>query len=116
MVLPLIIGVGVLAVGAVAFSGGFSGIGSALDRWSKSDDRKKFELEQEKHEFQKSKRGLLENAYAFIFGETETRKVSHPNQADPQAPLTGQKNETPQRYRSGLTFNFPDVTKELRNG
>ena len=104
MVLPLIIGVGVLAVGAVALSGGFSGIGSAIDRWTKSDDRKKFELEQEKHEFQKSKRGLLENIHAFVFGEVETRKVSHPNQADPQSPLTGQPNQTKAQFEQSQTF------------
>lgn len=116
MVLPLIIAGGaIIAVSAIALSGGFSGLGSALDRYTKSDARKEFELQKEMNEYHKSKRGFLENTYAFFFGETALREVGHPNQAKPQAPLTGQKNQTPQQYEQ--TQNFPDAKRRvLKNG
>lgn len=115
LVLPIIILGGIAVAGAVALSGGFSGLGSALDRFTKSDERKNFELQKEMNEYHKSKRGFFENAYAFLFGETELRKVGHPNQASPQAPLTGQQNQTKQQYEQ--TQNFPDAKKRvLRNG
>lgn len=115
MVLPLLIGgVIILGVSAVALSGGFSGIGSALDRWTKSPERKDFELQKEMNEYKKSQRGIFENAYAFVFGETETRKVSHPNQADPQNPLTGQINQTKSQYEQSQTF--PNVNSKSRFG
>lgn len=115
MVLPLLIGgVIVLGVAGIALSGGFSGFGSALDRFSKSSERKDFELQKEMNEYNKSKRGVFENAYAFIFGETAVREVKHPNQAKPQTPLTGQINQTKSQYEQSQTF--PNVNQNKRYG
>lgn len=116
LVLPLLIGGGlIIAISAIALNGGFSNIGEAINRKTKSQDRKDFELQKEMNEYNKSQRGLLENAYAFIFGEVETRKVSHPNQADPQPPLLGQQNQTKSQFEQSQTF--PNYSKRgLRNG
>ena len=116
MVLPLIIGgVVVLGVAGIALSGGFSGIGSALDRVTKSDERKDFELQKEKHDFSVSKRGLFGYIFTLGFGEEQYQRVFKPNLAHPQAPLTGQPNQTPQQYQESQTF--PNESKKVvKNG
>ena len=116
MVLPLIIGgVVVLGVAGIALSGGFSGFGSAVDRFTKSPERKDFELQKEKHEFSVSKRGLLGYLFTLTLGEESYQRVFKPNLAHPQAPLTGQKNQTPQQFKESQTFpNMSD--KVVRNG
>jgi len=85
MVLPILIGVGLLA--AVLIAG--RPIGEAFNRLTKSEERKDLELQKETLEFQKSKRGFFDNASAFLFGEPEP---------------TGPKRETVNSVKTGSQF------------
>ena len=68
MVLPLVIG-GVVLVGALVLLTN-SKIGEAINRTTKSDERKGLEIDIERYNHAKERRGFFNNAYAFVFGET----------------------------------------------
>ena len=105
MVLPLVIG-GAVIVGALVFLSN-SQVAEGLNRLTKGKERKGLEVEIERYNHVKDKRGFFNNAYAFIFGETALSNTYQQKNA-PQPVNTGQQKFNDYGNRKKAT-RFSDV-------
>ena len=96
MVLPLIIGAAVIIGGFVLLSN--SNVGEGLNRLTKGEKRKELEVDIERYNHEKDKRGIGNNIYAFLFGETALSNTYQQKNA-PQPVNTGQQKQTPAQSR-----------------
>lgn len=114
MVLPLIIGAIIIIGGSVAIYKGSDTISPAINRIFNSKEKRDLELQKQQQDFKVSKRGVLDNTFAFIFGESAYAEILD-DRAKPQAPLTGeQKNILTNHTKSNFTNNR--TTRFSRNG
>ena len=97
MVLPLVIGAAVVIGGLVLLTN--SKVGEAALNITKSPGQKALETDIERYEHTKSKRGLWDNAYAFVFGEGALANTYQPGKTIPQPVAPGLPHETPAQNR-----------------
>ena len=114
MVLPLIIVGALVVVGGVVFWQGSNNFSPAIKRIFNSKEKRDLDLMKEQHNFEVSKRGVLDNAYAFFFGESAYAEVLQ-NRARPQKPLTGEPKETVSNFTKSR-FTNGRATRFNRNG
>jgi len=114
LVLPLIIGAIIIIGGTVAIYKGSDSISPAINRIFNSKEKRELDLRKEQQDFKVSKRGVLGNTYAFVFGESAYAETFE-DRAKPQAPLTGEpKNILSNHTKSKFTNNR--ATRFSRNG
>ena len=103
MVLPLIIGAVILIGGAVLWKSSDT-ISPAIYRIFTSKEKQSLDIKKEEQNFTVSKRGLFNNAYAFVFGESAYAQTFN-DKAPAQKTLTGETKQTPVEHRSNRFTN-----------